>query len=220
MLVVISRDRSDLGLLNLMDRRVVALTLIHRHTVVEEEAVGKSDDLLLRDRCHPVDGLHLLFPRLIIDEGIDTLGSTVLIGKQALVILKAKIGHHAGEQALVEVTLLQFVDLSEDQLPHLLQRLSLTGHSFGNEHAIVVHQLHAGYGILYLHRLVEIKIHQAGRTVAQQGSDHIQRVGSKRVGTRRLPAHKHILSLLADNGRVDRSGQHRHGSILGTAQRR
>ena len=48
LLVVVCRYRGDLRLLNLMDRRVVALELEDTDITICEETVGEVDDLLLR----------------------------------------------------------------------------------------------------------------------------------------------------------------------------
>ena len=70
MLIVVRWNRRDVRLLNLVDRRIIAETLVDTDVVVEEVTAGEVHNLLFGDLRHTVELSNYMLPVLTIDEGI------------------------------------------------------------------------------------------------------------------------------------------------------
>ena len=70
MLIVVRWNRRDVRLLNLVDRRIIAETLVDTDVVVEEVTAGEVHNLLFGDLRHTVELSNYMLPALTIDEGI------------------------------------------------------------------------------------------------------------------------------------------------------
>ncbi len=217
-LVVVGGNRRDARLLNLVDGSVVALTLKHRHVVVEEEAIGKVDDLLACHLGNAVEAVHLIAPLLSVDESIHKLVGARTIVLQRTVIIELHVVDHSGQQVIGKLTLLELVDFGKHQLTDLLQALALLRHAYEDELSIVGHAHVASLGGLNLHRSVEVEVENTGLAVREHVGNDVERVGLVAGCSLRFPTHHEVFGLQSHNGGVDRSCQITHRRILGTAK--
>ncbi len=218
LLVIVGRYRRDAGLLDLVDRRVIALTLEDGHIVVEEEAVGKIYDLLARHLGDAVETGDLVAPLLPVDESIHKLVCARAVALQRAVIAQFHVVDHCGKEVVGKLSLLQLLYLGEHQLAHLLQALALLGASHQDELPIIGHAHAAGPCTLNLHRRVEVQVEQASLAIGEHVGDDIERVSLVAGRALRLPSHHQVLGLKAHHRGVHGGSQLTHLSILGTAE--
>ena len=74
LLVVVGRYGRYLWFVNLVNGRVLALQLIHRHIIIKEETAGKVNDLLLRHFRNAADGMYTVGPVTVVDISINEAG--------------------------------------------------------------------------------------------------------------------------------------------------
>ena len=203
MLVVVRRNRRDVRLLNLVDRRVVAETLVDTDIVVKEVTAGEVHDLLFGDLRHTVELPHDMLPALAIDEGILHHLGAVAVTAQAAQHIKFLVGKDSLHQVLVKLSTFEFLYLGKHEVTHLFELLSLLGLSLSDERGVVGQAFHARTGTHHFHRLVEVDIHESGLAVGKEIRDEAQRVGLVRSGLVKLPAEYHVLGFLSNNSGVD-----------------
>ena len=218
MLIVVGRNRRDVRLLNLMDRRVVAETLVDTDVVVEEMTAGKVHDLLFRDLRHTVELPYYMLPVLTVDEGVLHHLGAVAVTAQPTQHIELLVGKNSFHQVLIKLAALEFLYLSEHEVTHLFELLSLLGFSLSDERRVVGQAFHARTGIHHLHRLVEVNVHESCFAVGKKIRDEAQCVGLVRSCLVKLPAEHHVLGFLTDDSGVDMLFQVGDWRILGSRE--
>ena len=138
LLVVVGRDRCYVRLFYLVNSGVVALGLEHGDVAIGEEPVGEVHYLALRHLGNAVERVDLVVPLLVVDESINEAVGALIVLPQRLVIFQLHVVHRRRQEVIGELALLQLLNLSEHEPPHLLGVLSLLWQAIKVEHAIIV----------------------------------------------------------------------------------
>ena len=161
-----------------------------------------------------------MLPVLAIDEGVLHHLGAVAVLAQAAQHIEFLVGEDSLHQVVVELSAFEFLYLTEHEVTHLFELLSLLGFSLCDKRRIVGQAFHPGTGIHHLHRLVEVDIHESGFAVGEEIRDEAQRVGLVRSGLVKLPTEHHVLGFLSDNSGVDVLLQVSDRCIFGSGERR
>ena len=208
LLVAVSLDGGDGGLIDFLLQRVHTLTLIHHRIAIGKELISEVHDLLFGNLRDTVNLTDLLFPVYLVDKGIHKHIGTYLIMLQSLVVVTLLVVDDARQQVIGEVTLLQLINLCQQQVFHLIQALPILRCCPQQEKATVMHQLGATDGTLHFHGLVQIQVKEASPTIAQHILHQLQGISLQRVCRLGLPSHPDLLCLLANDGSVLGSRQY------------
>ena len=127
--------------------------------------VGKVHNLLLCDALDTFLGLNQLLPRCAVDKCIGIHADTLLVTLKVIIVAQLQIVDNGGQQVVAELALLQFIDLAEQQLAHLVKCLTVTRRSQEDEHRVVEHRHVPSVGLKHLHLLVDIEVEESGSTV-------------------------------------------------------
>ena len=158
LLVAIGRNRGDGRLVDLLQSRVNTLFLIHHDIAIGKETIGEINNLLLGNLGDAVNLSYLLLPVYLINKGIDKQVCTPTVTLQQLVIAAFLVIDDAGQEVIGKVTFLQFLNLSQQQVFHLVECLSLFGSTCHDEATMIAQQFRATKGGLHLHRLVQVQV--------------------------------------------------------------
>ena len=212
--VTVGGNRCDSRLFDFLLIGVHALLLKHRHVVVLEMVLGKGHNLVLRHALQSCQRLHLLFPCGTVDKRLYEHIGTRLIALQGVVIAQLHVVDHRRQQVVREVTLLQLLNLGQQQLAHLFQRLSLLGRTSQYKGGVVHTRLHTCASTQHRHLMVDVQVNEACGTIAQHALNHLQGVNLQRRSLVESIANPQVLSLQADDGGVHMLRQLLLGRIL------
>ena len=207
LLITISLDRGDDRLVDLLLQTVDALLLEDGNIAIGEELVGKGHQLLLRDLRDAVDTFHLLFPVHFINKGPNKHACTPAIALQQGIVRAFHVVDDTGQQVIREVALLQLINLSEHQAPHLFKGLTLLGSPHQKEPTMVMQQLATTCCTLYFHRLVQIEVEESSPAIAQHVLHQLEGISLQRISLFGTPSHPYLLSLLPNYSRILRCRQ-------------
>ena len=166
--ITVHHDRCDLRFLNLLFVGVFALTLVDDGAVVILQIlVGKSHDVLLCQLRHAVKGSHLVGPIASVDERLYKPVGTCIVAFQLIELVELEVVDVGLQHFLVKVAVAQLLQLAQQQVFHLVQRLSCL-RSSGHQESTVVAHTHgvaiSAQGLLLLH---QVKVNKSGLPVIQ-----------------------------------------------------
>ena len=168
-------------------------------------------DLLLRHARDTVEAAYLLFPRNLVDEGVDEQSGTCLVAFERVVVRQLGVVDDRGEQVVREVAIGQVVQLAEEQLLHLVEGLSFLRCSAHDKGRIVAQGLAASPCSEHLHLLVDVQVDESGCAVAEHLADDVEGVHLERVAAIEAPTHPQRLCFQSHDGGVAGSGEGLHG---------
>ena len=111
----------------------------------------------------------------------------------------------------------QLLQLLEQQLAHLVERLALLGRAEHEEGGVVALRLSTSTGTQHLHLLVDVEVDESGRAVVEDVLDDAERVGLQGVATVEAPPQPERFSFQAVDGGVAGRGDGCQGRELGLA---
>ena len=124
--VAVGRDGGDGRLVNLLLVFVYTLTLVNHHIVVVEVLVGEGHDVIFRQVGDAVEAANALFPRHLIDIGVDEHIGTGHVALHRVVVVQLGVVDDRRQQVVGEVAALQFLDFGNHQVFGFLKGLART----------------------------------------------------------------------------------------------
>ena len=148
--------------------------LINHHIVVIlEGAARKVDDILLGHHTHILGLVEHILPALVRDVGERHSHTAVHIAFERGHIAELAVVDGSGEQVLIPVAGLQNLDLLEQEVLELFQRLALFGLARQAKIGVVVEVAHAGGGVLRQLLLVDVLVDDTAGAVHQHSIGHL-----------------------------------------------
>ncbi len=166
------------GLLDLLLILVLALALVDGHVVLGTQIfLCPGHYLLFGDLLQPVESRHLVGPVGAVGEGVHEGHRTALVGVHDLHLATLVVGDGRLQQFFVELAVAQLLHLCQQQVAHLLERLSLFRSAEQEDGAAVGHHLVESTRVEHFLLLGQIHVQQTALVVAQDRADQLGDLG-------------------------------------------
>ena len=202
--VAVGRYRSDFRLLDFLLCVVRTYFLIYANEIVVEIAVGKIQNLLLRQFLCTLELRSYVCPVAMADKCVNHFAYAVAVALQRTEIVEFHIVDNRREQVVAELSALEFLKLFKNQCTQFFEGLTLFRTSRNEEHRIVIHSRRTGAHTLHLHRLLKIGLEESSLTVSQHVADNDERINLSAACAVEAPSKTQVLCLLTHDGRVYR----------------
>ena len=167
-------DRVDLWFLYLRNIRR-AIQAVHGHIIlITEVAIGYINYILLGDAFQSADFADMCVPVSMRQEGFTHFSDAGDIGFQRSFFHAFKVIDDGGQNPVFEFTLFDHLDLLQQQLLYLFQRLALARHAPQSLGAIVIMKFRRAAGRLDALALIKIQVDQTGSAIVENHVDKHQ----------------------------------------------